>query len=498
MSIKYFSLILLFIVSFAYGKGCNTYEDNLQVAFNQLLKKHFELKLDESLHWSVQIQGKEIKASSEVHLEVVLEDMLELLKRFNPEGEHKLNYIMVGKSRSLQGTRINEDGMFPRIILKSLNSELLIAFNTHPEERGFHSIEVIRWNGRDGKYQFLHLDFQNKKPLLDTSGQNCMKCHGGENLRPNWGSYKAWGGVLPSRDDMLEVEARHEMYLSDYQVTLETQAYLDLMLQVKKDKKSRLRLIEAPNEVDVIRGIVQKEGFYRIPHYPFKKNSTSLVVNLDKKTALLAGPNQVMFDQLLGQNMCRIANLEKDFFKKYEAHILAQHFCEDRFDYNLWPSELVKTHPDLKSNYLKNLKEILASYRKDHQIKNDQHLELLRDYVTYIQKKTVDEDILNSIQRFLDFQLAPFLPEYNAIADFPGLRGVKEKNTKEIAYLKTLIEAEGRSLLGWSLSQGEKGFHSFSFSDQFELIYENEIFKQGPFNCEELIKDSHASSDLSQ
>jgi hypothetical protein len=284
-----------------------------------------------------------VKLKSGATLEGTLSQIMDLFRQNNPGGQGKLNYVVIGQSESLQHTSVDKSGLNPRIMLKSPNSELMVTFNTDPKAPGYQSLEIMRWNGRLGRYEFQEVNFGEKK--VDLSGSKCMECHKEPSMRPNWDTYRAWAGVIPSRDDMLESVTHRLPGHLDGSTDLDpkggaqpdARAYLGFLDRVASEKeknpRSRLGMLDIPfdderqlgayvtaagktsdqltprEKVEMIRRRVAEEGFYRIRHFPDveqSKSNPNMAVNLDAKTAPWAGPSQMAFDQMMAQNMCRV------------------------------------------------------------------------------------------------------------------------------------------------------------------------------------------------
>ncbi|HTL11017.1 MAG TPA: hypothetical protein VL588_00935 [Bdellovibrionota bacterium] len=142
------------------------------------------------------------------------------------------NFILIGDSKSLQGTSRG----YPRIAFKSPESELWVTINTDPNAPGYNNVEVIRWNGARGRYDFQEVCFdqpasggnpargcaahgsphggnstQSPPPPPTTAAahvrrdarETCVACHRNQS-RPNFDTYVAWAGFIPPRDDVLE------------------------------------------------------------------------------------------------------------------------------------------------------------------------------------------------------------------------------------------------------------------------------------------------------
>ncbi|HTL11146.1 MAG TPA: hypothetical protein VL588_01580 [Bdellovibrionota bacterium] len=272
------------------------------------------------------------------------------------------NFQLIGDSLSLQGTRPGK----PRIAFKSPNSELWVTVNTDPNSTGYNTVEIMRWNGAAGRYDFQEVCFDQPaasgRPARGCSGggsghgpsihaeggpttaaahvrrdahEDCVRCHR-DPARPNFDTYVAWAGFIPARDDVLEKDQP------------ETQQYLDIMDQVVHDHEhptsppSRWSLLNVPpsdgfsrdvgsgehlhssadisSERDRLRYMRQQIALgvdqgsagngstfgslpgYRIPHTPPK----SQLANYDSATADFAGYGHLAFDQSMNQQMCQV------------------------------------------------------------------------------------------------------------------------------------------------------------------------------------------------
>ncbi len=345
------------------GFACGECESTLQNGFNDILRG-ITTNFPRTQNWGGD-QGIEdrftrgpenVRMRSSATLDGTLSQIMDLFRAQNPGGDNRLNFVVIGQSESLQATSTRGGVLNPRIMLKSPNSELMVTFNTDPRAAGYQTLEVMRWNGRLGRYEFQEIDFENNR--VDLSGSRCMECHKEPSMRPNWDTYRAWAGVIPSRDDMLESHT-HRMPGGPTEgvsaglnpaggVQPDARAYLGFLDRVAREKernpRSRLGLLDIPfdqerqlgdyvtaagrtpaqlsptEQVAMIRRRISEQGFYRIRHFPDVQQSSAagLAVNLDSKTAPYAGPSQMAFDQMSAQNMCRVVTdlrTHKDFNK---------------------------------------------------------------------------------------------------------------------------------------------------------------------------------------
>ncbi len=319
------------------GYSCGECETNLQDDFNKLLSSLLEEELPNASHWSDLDRDNKsnLKLKSNVKQEEVLQSIIDLLKKHNPEGKNRLNFVAIGESESLQATSIVDGKINPRIMLKSPSSEIIVTFNTDKNAAGYNTIEIMRWNGKNGRYEFQELDFTSGSQHADLSGAKCLACHKEPSPRPNWDTYRAWAGVFPSRDDMLETNVSEgKNYNSALGMQPDAKAYMNVLNQIAHAKESpqgdaRLKLLDIPFDTDLqLKGYIKKDhqytakeqislinkhikekGYYRIKHFPdlSEVSQENALINLSTKTAKYAGPSQFAFDQMLAQNMCRVA-----------------------------------------------------------------------------------------------------------------------------------------------------------------------------------------------
>ncbi len=530
------------------GFNCGECETDLQNDFNKLLEEFSGQKISTDSHWSdFKVKDESFINWKPPSVEESLEKIITLFKKHNPGGNGKLNFVVIGESESLHETTIRDGKMYPRIMIKSPNSELMVTFNTDPKAKGYNAIEVMRWNGKKGKYEFQELNYGDKKtrPHLDLSGQKCMECHKSPSARPNWDTYRAWSGVVPSRDDMLELKPNQNGELDKKEgLQPDAKAYLGFLDQIAEHKdqkiKSRISLLDIPidekhqfkdsglkfsemtekEKVEAIRRQVEEKGFYRIKHFPDLEESqenSSLSFNFDSKTAFYAGPSQFAFDQMLAQNMCRVATDLRDhpYFKDFKYSLALLYRCVS-------PGQFVEKIPEkfkdhifnfyLKSDF-SSLKEvdpinrdskkissfdvlhqtILEDTKKSHEradsYKFSRHEKFLSKYFSQIEKMS-PEDSQREAEFFSEKVVTPIQFKYHAIGDEGGVKGVPEGNTDDIAISRLLLEPFGVHVDHWSLVHGkDNAYNSYSFSDQFELLKSEPIF-------DELLKEAGSCAEL--
>lgn len=562
------------------GFACGACEEPLQTGLNDILNSLTEQDLS-SDHWGnlkdeIEDQGSNIQFKQPMpKYEDVLKNITDLMRENTPGGN--LNFVVIGESESLQKTSVTNGQMNPRVMLKSPNSELMVTFATDPNLPGYNSIEIMRWNGKEARYEFQEINFgdQGEPPHIDLSGKKCAECHKSPSMRPNWDTYRAWAGVVPSRDDMLEMEYDGYEVDEDKPMQPDGRAYLSFLDQVAaaKDNPSdprsqRLAMLDIPFDQDVqmqeyledfkdengreptnqekvalIRDRVQKDGFYRIRHHPDYTNKDGLAVNFDDKTAEAAGPSQFAFDQMLAQNMCRVANdLRKhpdfDTFKygltamikcghnesfKRTQNIMPESFLQRIVDHQVRSqgATMTEIEPDTKANLAeKEPSEIFdlleedtrRSHGRANSFKYSRHENFLNSYLTGVEgvgeSTAADQARYYSEEVSTPSQYDPL--EFHAIGDPGGVAGVAEDSTQMLASLRFFLEPFDVKVEHWSLVNGrDTAYNSYSFSDQFGLftsqplfneIYEevqNELEESGNDNdvCSELVERSIAALD---
>lgn len=115
----------------AQGFNCGECDTNIQNDFNKILTDITDATPTE--RWSdlgKTQDNSNIKMKPGVTLEDTLQKIIDMMKKGNPAGENKIN---------------------PRIMVKIPNSELIVTFNTNPDDQGSKTLEIMRWNGKEGK-----------------------------------------------------------------------------------------------------------------------------------------------------------------------------------------------------------------------------------------------------------------------------------------------------------------------------------------------------------
>ena len=537
--------------------ACDTCEEGLQNKFNSFLDEITQQDLAQSIHWGnlkddLPNDGENITFKNpRIQFDQALQRIIDIMKESN---NGKLNYVVIGESESLQQTSIKKTGINPRIMLKSANSELMVTFSTDPTLPGYNSIEIMRWNAKEGRYEFQELNFgdQGEKPHIDLSGKKCMSCHKSPSMRPNWDTYRAWAGVVPSRDDMLEMHFKESNKVDKRRgMQPDAMAYMNFMEQIveaKNDRQassrsSRLAMLDIPfdgedqlkeyvegkdiqslapkEKLKIISKRIHDVGFYRVRHYPDKVDQeSSRRMTLDSKTATKAGSSQFAFDQMLAQNMCRVAtDLKKNpYFDEFKYALTGMAKCGVR-EYQDLTTFFPEGHgKKIKNYYLgqngSSMRETPSSELRNISSKTPEEIYSMLERDTRNNQSKADDFKIARHSRFLENFLrstksiirtssrgrgprgkivspkraaehyssqitTPRQSGYHAISDPGGVRGVKEASTNKVVLTRFLLESYDVNVEHWSLVNGrDNAYHSYSFSDQFELFGRQEMFDE--------------------
>lgn len=515
------------------GYACGECETPLQNDMNSFMNKITNGGFKNGDHWG---DGKEksknsgnISMAPGVTLDGALKEIMDIFKKNNPAGDNKLNFVVIGESESLQASSVKDGKMYPRIMMKSPNSELMVTFNTDPKAKGYNTIEMMRWNGKQGRYEFQELNFGEggDKPHVDATGAKCLECHKSPDPRPNWDTYRAWAGVVPSRDDMMEMHGENQSFDKSKGMQPDAKAYLTFLEQMVADKeagkKSRIAMLDIPfdekrqmaeyvkaangkkftprEQMDLIKKQVQEKGFYRIKHFPdvdeAQRGDARMAFNFDNKTAQWAGPSQFAFDQMLAQNMCKVATDLKKHpnFNKFKYPLALMMACGQRgnmdsFYPESFKKEVVDYYKSTKYSGLADMDPAMkpktdptfdqmqsllnadteASHNHANGYKFNRHEKFLTSYLTEVEKVTSPQ-AAETAKFYSEKVSTPYQNNWHAIEDVGGVKGVPEASTSQIADLRLLLEPMGVKVSHWSLVHGKNNaYNSFSFSDQFELF----------------------------
>lgn len=410
----------------------------------------------------------------------------------------------------------------------------------------------MRWNGKDAKYDFIELDFGKKDPAnpaanrpakFDGSGQKCVACHKDPDPRPNWETYRAWSGIVPSRDDMIELDNKHGRPVTEggQPVGMDGRAYLSFLEQVVDTKEGqnitpgadrRLALLDIPvddqvqfkgrspavsslpprAQLEAIKAQAsQNDGFYRIPHFPYK-GAGGAMSNFDQKTADFAGPSQFAFDQMSGQNFCRISQRlmdDKEKYDKFKWFLAGVANCGAGTDLENWIPDsykksivkYFKSQPQVLFSDLVSSGELPATAgmnfsqitnliqedtRRNHSradgFKRDRHQRMGTAYLTAVEAR--EAAAATTEAEFFSQQFtAPVrsYPQFHAITDVGGVNGVENSQVEELSGLRAVLEPMGIDPGKWSLMRGPNSatdYDSLAFSDQFPLLFSQRAVSQ--------------------
>lgn len=522
------------------GYACGECETGLQNDMNSFMNKITNGGFTNGDHWG---DGREksknannISMAPGVTLDGALKEIMDIFKKNNPVGDNKLNFVVIGESESLQASSVKDGKIYPRIMLKSPNSELMVTFNTDPKAKGYNTIEMMRWNGKQGRYEFQELNFGEggEKPHVDATGAKCLECHKSPDPRPNWDTYRAWAGVVPSRDDMMEMHGENGQFKKEKGMQPDAKAYLNFLDQVVADKeagnKSRISMLDIPfdekrqmkeyveaaggkkfsprEQVDLIKKQIQDKGFYRIKHFPDKEEAQNdsksrMAFNFDQKTAKWSGPSQFAFDQMLAQNMCKVTtDLKKHKnYDKFKYPLALMMACEQKnteFFPESYRKEVLSYYKGKKYQNLGDIdpklkpktdptfdqmgelvrKDTEASHGHANGFKFNRHEKFLKSYLTDVEKKNPSEADAEA-KFYSEKTVTPTQYGWHAIEDYGGVTGVPEASTDELAAIRMLLEPLDVNVSHWSLVHGKNNaYNSFSFSDQFELFGSQPLWEE--------------------
>jgi len=505
--------------------ACGECETSLQNDFNDILNEITGGRLAPNGRWSEASFEGTATVLPQYSLQSVLARVTALMRRTNGgPGMNRLNFPLMGDSGSLQETSPGN----PRVAIKSANAELWVTFNTDPSKPGYGALEVMRWDGKAGKYHFQEISFQNAPHdgsvarHVDLSGNRCIRCHKSP-MRPNWDTYRAWATIVPPRDDFLESDPPPDSTAINgftdgriHRPDAITNSYLRFLNQIAvaraaaaagKKPVSRLASLEIPYEPDfiqitpkpgrnasdlakiaAIRSQVQQRGFYRIPHYPRKRD----LKNYSQKTASNAGPSHTAFDQLLGQQMCQAAQTIKDNpnwnrMKYVAAGIL---YCESSGDPAII-AEYIPADVDGQPNWVKRraldffqtrmpnqpltadtvLAAVTANTVQNHSMRDEYKMRRHEQYLDSLLRSqgVTSSTARNSTARRLSrTSINGVGGDFTAIQDPGGVQGVAESNPDVVAAFRYLLEPMGVPVQTWSMTVAQAASDtSYAFSDQF-------------------------------
>ncbi|HVK62439.1 MAG TPA: hypothetical protein VM432_12855 [Bdellovibrionales bacterium] len=115
------------------------------------------------------------------------------------------NFTFMHTSRSIQGASPE----YPRAILWSGDSKMLVSFNGHSSLDGNDRLEIIEFNDGEARFEF-HTVNQTPDGLVfqnENGTQNCFGCHGmiSDDLKPVWDVYQVWRGAYGANNDRMDL-----------------------------------------------------------------------------------------------------------------------------------------------------------------------------------------------------------------------------------------------------------------------------------------------------
>jgi hypothetical protein len=511
------------------GYACPQCEDDLNTEFTALIDRYLQTPIANPSRWAETEATDAHKLRPNTKAEDFISDSIRLLARTNPP-DGRVNFIPVGKSESLHDTSVGN----PRILLKSPNAELWVSYNTDPKSYAYQKVEIMRWDGKRAKFLFQELDFSTGKEgrHANLSGKVCATCHK-DPARPIWDTYRAWPGVMHPRDDMVEADNPDQGGWPD----AAARDYLRFLQRIAAAKDNpngvdrRLAELDIPStftgtprqQISQIETQVKTQGWYRVPHFP----TAHEVKNWDEKTAELAGPSHLTFDQFLGQQMCQVGTQMKTpkmaFERlKYAVTGILKCLPPSSVDPTLLgkflpvtmttPIDLYFANPNRRYNsqgtvdwapavgspnttlaLKKSLAMLPILFKNTLQWNSDEashKADLERFYLTDVLTEIEHLDATTAAKeaRFIaEEKVASVVRRYHAIRDPGGVRGVAEAAPGTVANLRYLLEPIGFPVEAWSTSRGNAPAmgRSYGFSDQFLpfLVKQNifeDVFRSAP------------------
>jgi len=214
-------------------------------------------------------------------------DNIESVMALLPESMRK-DVAFMGQSRSLQ--------QGDRYLMKSPGSEIVASFNGHPERRGGNNIEIMKFNGKTGTFDFIDIELKNGVAKVTENPRKCAACHGsGIRARPIFDPYRFWFNMVPSTGDTVPRGTSEEKDFLDYLRKIEN----------KEDKPewrrfSHLKGVLEQNPIADVEAGLKKKGYWHVKAQPVIPGTTSSPDD---------GPGVRLFDEMYLNNHCRINNL---------------------------------------------------------------------------------------------------------------------------------------------------------------------------------------------
>lgn len=149
-----------------------------------------------------------------------IEEFLPLLPK-----EFLENFTFVYNSRSPFKSSISPE--FPRVILFSKDSKMILTFTGNPNQPGFEILETLSFDNNTSRFTASIYELPaafRLKNNLSAEQKNCALCHG-KDTRPIFDSYPLWPGFYGSiRDTFPKNHSVGELEYSNYKKFLEANA----------------------------------------------------------------------------------------------------------------------------------------------------------------------------------------------------------------------------------------------------------------------------------
>lgn len=260
-----------------------------------------------------------------------VENLLPKLKEREPMMFH--DYLLIYRSRSLQSASF----VFPRTILTGKDAKLMLAYNGHPRQKGFHNLEVISFDDQKKNFTFHEISFLNGDyTVSEPNPQKCLNCHQSSTRtnsdpRPNWEPYNVWPGTYGSvghiskvNDHRYKDSPRYVPLLGDLLSQEETR--LDYFIRNIQDTHPRYQFLEKMEQYGV--------------HLEYLSPPVNQALPNNMPTRITHAINHL--------NLQRVARLMKatPIFEFYKEAFIGAIRCEHYY----MPTELYQWH---RRNYLR-------------------------------------------------------------------------------------------------------------------------------------------------
>lgn len=375
-----------------------------------------------------------------------------LISQLDPE--MKKDYIFMAKSRSLQEGTVEN----PRVLLKSRNSELVVSFTAHGENRGGNKVEVMQWNPEEAKYDLMEISFSangTEKPKVTRNPDRCIECHG-KPSQPVWDPYRFWSGQVPFHEDTISGKD-----------SIEAKWYRNYLEKIK-NKEGRFKHLEAHTTPENFDRALQG-GSYQVGGKNAGRNQFSST----------DGVASNMSNQMIRQNACRVMNemAERPDFNQIKYALAGGlNGCTNLDDF--LPSTLVRNAQD---------------YFQRHGLAQDKNAfslpKLQQDTKNRLDNSTVDKLAAQrwffADQGLSEAEINKEIDSHNDVAF--GYRNF-ETSSRNIASLRYLMLPLGVDVNRWSMAIDKMSFgHGEIFNQYASQPVISSLTRQ---SCEQLAEQS--------